>query len=122
MESLHSSTETKEEKTDEPYLPELMHARYTSTLNQKKKVEEKTKRGGGRSVVFHRAGLSTCALLMNLATLAAVSPCVEARTSTSCSQARHEITHEKKKSGPGATWSDRYSLCACESLGRKTVM
>jgi hypothetical protein len=46
MESLHSSTETKEEKTDEPYLPELMHARYTSTLNQKKKVEEKTKRGG----------------------------------------------------------------------------
>ena len=47
MEQLHNSTETKEEKTDEPYLPENRCTPVTRQHSiKKKKVEEKTKRGG----------------------------------------------------------------------------
>jgi hypothetical protein len=60
MESLHSSTETKEEKTDEPYLPELMHVRYTSTLNQKKKLKKKRKEGGKKRRVPQSRALYMC--------------------------------------------------------------
>jgi hypothetical protein len=46
-----------------------MHARYTSTINQKKTEERKR----GRSAVFHKAGLFVCPADESR-TLAAVSP------------------------------------------------
>jgi hypothetical protein len=78
----------------------------------KKKIER-----GGAAPCSTEPGLYMCPADESR-TLAVVSPRVESANQHILQPSEHEIMHEKKKSGPGATWSDRYSLCACEFLGR----
>jgi hypothetical protein len=82
MESLHSSTEKKGGKIDEPYPNRCTPVTRQHSINRMKK--KKWKEGEMRRVPQSRGYMCPAD---ESRTLAAVSRRVEARTSTSCSQA-----------------------------------